>query len=164
MRKLIACVAGVVLLAACQNNSETENTAANETAKPVAAASQRNEAIAAIKEAEKQFALMAATKGVAKAFEFWADSNAVIKRENDTLIHSKQAIGAFYGKMPAENIIQVTWSPRFADASDDGTLGYTYGDYQWVFKNAAGKPVTSKGVFHTVWKKQPDGTWKFVWD
>ena len=25
-------------------------------------------------------------------------------------------------------------------------------------------PSSEEGVFHTVWKRQPDGSWKFVWD
>jgi ketosteroid isomerase-like protein len=28
----------------------------------------------------------------------------------------------------------------------------------------AGEVGEYQGVFHTVWKRQPDGTWKYVWD
>lgn len=164
MRKLFVPLACVVVLTACNNQSDRTLVPAHDQPPAATTVNHRDEAITAIKEAEKQFALMAATQGVAKAFAFYADSNAVIKRENDTLIKGKAAIGAFYGKIPAENIVQVTWSPRFTDASIDGTMGYTYGNYEWMTKNAAGKLITSTGVFHTVWKKQTDGSWKFVWD
>jgi len=43
-------------------------------------------------------------------------------------------------------------------------MGYTYGKYIWSSTDPAGKPITFNGIFHTVWKKQPDGSWKYVWD
>ena len=48
-----------------------------------------------IEKAERDFAQMAADKGIAEAFHFFADSNATIKRQNDTLIHGKEAIRSF---------------------------------------------------------------------
>ena len=106
---------------------------------------------------------MAADKGIAEAFYFFADSNATIKRQNDTLLHGKEAIKLFYST-PFYQKATVKWSPDFVDASIDGDIGYTYGKYVWSSTDPAGKPITFNGVFHTVWKKQPDGSWKYVWD
>jgi len=50
------------------------------------------------------------------------------------------------------------------DASETGDMGYTYGKYTWQSKDSSGKVDEAKGVFHTVWKKQKDGSWKYVWD
>jgi len=58
----------------------------------------------------------------------------------------------------------VNWTPDFIDVADDGTLGYTYGKFSWKIKNDQGAVTEYKGVFHTVWKKQKDNTWKYVWD
>ena len=116
-----------------------------------------------IEKAEKDFAQMAADKGIAEAFYFFADSNATIKRQNDTLIHGKEAIKIFYSA-PFYQKATVKWSPDFVGASIDGDIGYTYGKYVWSSTDPAGNPITFNGVFHTVWKKQPDGSWKYVWD
>ena len=116
-----------------------------------------------IEKAEKDFAQMAADKGIAEAFYFFADSNATIKRQNDTLIHGKEAIKNYYSTPFYQKAI-VKWSPDFTDASPGGDLGYTYGQYVWSAADSAGKPITFNGVFHTVWKRQPDGSWKYVWD
>jgi len=43
-------------------------------------------------------------------------------------------------------------------------LAYTYGKYTWQIKDTQGKITKYQGIFHTVWKKQSDGTWKYVWD
>ncbi|HYF31247.1 MAG TPA: DUF4440 domain-containing protein [Chitinophagaceae bacterium] len=139
-----------VLLAACSGNN-TNITDARKTA------------IEAIKKAESDFAKMAAEKGVAEAFYFYADSNAVIKRENDSLVHGRDGIRNYYSD-PHYASAKVSWSPDFTDASANGDFGYTYGRYSWVIQDSAGKSTEYKGVFHTVWKKQADGNWKYVWD
>ena len=116
-----------------------------------------------IEKSEKDFEQMAADKGIAEAFYFFADSNATIKRQNDTLIHGKEGIKNYYST-PFYQKAAVKWSPDFVEASPDGDMGYTYGKYVWSSTDSMGKPITFNGVFHTVWKKQPDGSWKYVWD
>ena len=116
-----------------------------------------------VAQAEKDFEKMVAEKGIADAFDFFADSNAVIRRSGDSVIQGKENIRKFYS---AEyfKAASVKWSPDFVDASEKGDLGYTYGKYIWQSKDSAGKVNESKGIFHTVWKKQKEGSWKYVWD
>lgn len=116
-----------------------------------------------IANAEKDFERMAAEKGIAEAFWFFADSNAVIKRGNDSLIMGREGIKNFYSR-PYFKTATVTWSPDFVSASGNADMGYTYGKYTWQAKDSAGTVTTSKGIFHTVWKKQTDGSWRYVWD
>jgi ketosteroid isomerase-like protein len=116
-----------------------------------------------IVKAEKDFETMAAEKGVAEAFAFFADSNAVIKRQNDSLIHGKEGIRNYYMNPFYKNAV-AKWSPDFVDVSTNGDLAYTYGKYTWEFKDSAMKSNFYSGVFHTVWKKQNDGSWRYVWD
>jgi ketosteroid isomerase-like protein len=112
---------------------------------------------------EKAFEKMSSEKGVAQAFYYFADENAVILRENNTLIRGKENIKIYYDKKNTENAI-VNWTPDYIDVSDCGTLGYTYGKFVWKIKNPNGEMVEYKGIFHTVWKKQKDNNWKYVWD
>lgn len=134
-------------IAACNRNSKKQLTSAQQE----------------ITKAEKDFEAMAAEKGIAEAFWFYADSNAVIKRGNDSLIKGKEGIRNYYAA-PYFNTASVKWSPDFVEASADGRMGYSYGNYIWQSKDSAGKITESKGIFHTVWKKQNDGSWKYVWD
>lgn len=112
---------------------------------------------------EKAFEKMAADSGIAKAFYFYATDDAVIKRENDTLISGKENIGKYYSKTDEKNT-KVNWTADFIDVSDSGDMAYTYGKYVWKLKDSIGKVTEYKGVFHTVWKKQKDNSWKYVWD
>ena len=116
-----------------------------------------------IRQVEKDFEKMASEKGIAEAFWFYADSNAVIKRQNDTLIHGKEAIKSYYSN-DYYKTASVKWWPDFIESSSDGSMAYTYGNYTWHFKDSSGKVNESNGVFHTVWKKQKDGSWKYDWD
>jgi ketosteroid isomerase-like protein len=43
-------------------------------------------------------------------------------------------------------------------------MAYTYGKYIWKIKETDSTFVEYKGVFHTVWKRQKDNSWKYVWD
>jgi ketosteroid isomerase-like protein len=123
----------------------------------------REKAKTDIAQAEKDFEKMAKEKGIADAFWYYADSNATIKRQNDTLIHGKNNIRNYYSG-DFYKTASVSWSPDFIDASSDGNMGYTYGKYSWRSGDSTGKVNEFKGVFHTVWKKQSDGSWKYTWD
>src|SRR5208337_2577381 len=109
-----------------------------------------NESRNEILSAEKAFEKMVSEKGLAQAFYYFADTNAVIKRENDTIITGKNNIKKYY---EGKNIqgITLNWTPDFIDVSDCGTLGYTYGRYTFKKKNIKGDTSEYKGVFHTVW-------------
>jgi ketosteroid isomerase-like protein len=144
-------LAGILLLSACNNTGKTDTTGIMEKA--------RTE----IAKAEKDFETMAAEKGIAEAFWFYADSNAVIKRQHDTLVHGRDNIRNYYSAETFRNA-SVKWSPDFIDVSGDGNMAYTYGRYLWQSKDSLGNTSELSGVFHTVWKKQQDGTWKYVWD
>lgn len=59
---------------------------------------------------------------------------------------------------------QLTWTPTDAMMSPDGDMGYTWGHFEGKSKDANGNPVLTSGRYITVWRKQPDGTWKVVLD
>jgi ketosteroid isomerase-like protein len=57
----------------------------------------------------------------------------------------------------------LSWQPIFAAISRGGDLGYTTGP--WEFKpDIKDARATAFGNFMTVWRKQPDGSWKFALD
>lgn len=112
---------------------------------------------------EKAFEAMAAEKGIAVAFSFFAAENGVIKRQNDTLITGKENIFRYYDTERMRKAT-VQWTPDAIEISDDGSMASTYGKYLWRIAGEKGDAAEFRGVFHTVWKKQPDGTWRYIWD
>jgi ketosteroid isomerase-like protein len=148
MKKFILMLFSYLLLSSCNSKTEIQSQDALK---------------AAIFKAENDFKNLSHTKGIAIAFYTFADDNAVIKRENDTIIRGKENIKKYYSNPKFEKAF-VTWKPDFVEVSKDGEMAYTYGKFLWTFKDSLGNKKDFKGLFHTVWKKQKDGTWKYVWD
>lgn len=115
-------------------------------------------------EAERAFSQMATDKGIAEAFLFFADEYAVLERD-DVLIKGRQSILDLFEKNSSSTMkVELSWEPDFVDVSTSGDLGYTYGKYQYASTDSLGNRHESEGIFHTVWKRQEDGSWKYVWD
>lgn len=117
---------------------------------------------AEILQVEKDFQKMATEKGIREAFLFYAAENVAMSRFN-LIYKGKKQVNLYFDYVKI-NDAQLTWTPDFVDVSSSGDLGYTYGKYTYTHKDSTGKVIESKGAFHTVWKKQADGNWKFVWD
>ena len=112
--------------------------------------------------AEKAFNDMAHERGLTEAFTYFAADSGVIRRSKK-IIKGKQDIQEWYANdvRPNETL---TWYPTFIDVSKSGDMAYTYGNFTFTYYDSLGTEKQNKGIFHTVWKRQPDNTWKYVWD
>lgn len=111
---------------------------------------------------EQAFNAMAQEKGILPAFEHFAAPDVAFIDTDPRKYRGLEAVRQRMGQTPAGT--RLTWSPMFTDVSDDGTLGYNYGRYEARGKNQEGTDVVRTGFFLTIWKRQADGTWKFVMD
>lgn len=59
---------------------------------------------------------------------------------------------------------QLIWTPTDAVMSPAGDMGYTWGHFEGHSKDANGNPITTSGRYMTIWRKEPDGSWKVVLD
>jgi ketosteroid isomerase-like protein len=69
-----------------------------------------------------------------------------------------------FGKMSSMPGFSLQFSPAKAEVSASGDIGYITGTYEMTVNDAAGNPMTEKGKYVEVWKKQADGQWKVVED
>jgi ketosteroid isomerase-like protein len=91
---------------------------------------------------------------------------ALLAFADDSLIKPEEGMLPIFGKKSLEDkwagepgTKGLTWEPRKAEASASGDLGYTFGDWKLV------RPDTVYfGNYITVWKKHPDGSWKWMLD
>jgi ketosteroid isomerase-like protein len=111
-------------------------------------------------EAERAFARTSVEKGVRQSFmEYFAD-DAIVFRPHP--VRYKEAMRDVpTPKNPLDATLN--WKPLYADISLAGDLGYTTGPYVWKDNTQAGRP-TRYGFYFSVWKVQPDGGWKVVFD
>jgi ketosteroid isomerase-like protein len=95
---------------------------------------------------------------------FLPDRLGLSRIEYETAVKAARAkAGASYKPGPNPDI-QLTWKPLKVEVSDDGTLGYTWGRYDFTSKGKDGKVDSSTGIYLTIWRRQPDGSWRFVYD
>lgn len=109
---------------------------------------------------EREFATKVKELGMDKAFLAYAADDAVLMRGNQ-LIQGKAAIQKY---MQDKTTKGLDWMPEFIEVAASGDLAYTYGHYKFIYQDSIGNTLENSGVFHTVWKRQQDGNWKYVWD
>ena len=114
-------------------------------------------ALAPVVEAEHAFAQRSIDEGMKPAFLSFAAPDGVIIRRVPV-----NAIETWAQRNPAPAGL-LTWWPVYADVSRAGDLGWTTGPFEFREKPTDEKP-TDTGHFFTVWRRQRDGSWKFVLD
>lgn len=112
-----------------------------------------------LRQTELAFSKMCVEKGMTVSFVFYADKDVVKLSDGNFPIVSKDSLIASFANKPTQTYT-LEWYPVKVEVSKSADLGYTYGN--WKFTNAKGEK--SYGNYLTVWKKQEDGTWKFVID
>ncbi len=111
---------------------------------------------------EDAFCAMAAEKGILAAFEHFAAPDVAFIDTDPRKFRGLEAVRERMGTdTPGAKL---TWSAFYTDVSDDGTLGYNYGRYESRRPGPDGKESVRTGWFLTIWKRQPDGTWRYVMD
>ncbi|HEX7313787.1 MAG TPA: nuclear transport factor 2 family protein [Pyrinomonadaceae bacterium] len=115
-------------------------------------------ALAPVVEAEHAFARRSIDEGMKPAFLSYAAPDGVIVNRSGPV----NAIETWSKRDPAPTGL-LTWWPTYADVSRAGDLGWTTGPYEFREKPTDEKAADT-GHFFTVWRKQPDGGWKWVLD
>jgi ketosteroid isomerase-like protein len=113
--------------------------------------------LAPVVEAEHAFAQYSIDHGMKDAFLNFAAPDGVIFRRGPV-----NAIEVWKSRSPAPTGL-LTWWPAYADVSSAGDMGWTTGPFEFREKPTDEKPAGT-GHFFTVWRRQIDGTWKFVLD
>lgn len=111
---------------------------------------------------ERAFAAATAEIGFRDGFlAFFADDSIKVQRQGGsvTLIPARaDLIAQPLPKLPIVN--QLIWEPFTGHISSDGTFGWLTGPF--VLMNQAQKTTVGQGAYFSVWKRQPDGTYR-VW-
>ena len=110
-------------------------------------------------DADRAFAKMSAEKGVRKAYIEYIDSNGVLLRPNQYPLVGAAAVD--FLSQVNDTTFTLQWEPKGGTIAKSGELGFTYGIYAL---KPAEKDTTIYGTYVNVWKKQANGSWKFILD
>lgn len=84
---------------------------------------------------------------------------------NMGILNGRPQILAALKPMVADPNFAMSFQSNRADVAKSGEIGYTQGTYTLTLTDpGTRKPVTDKGKYVTVYKKQADGNWKAVSD
>jgi uncharacterized protein (TIGR02246 family) len=124
----------------------------------------RDADIKAVKRVEAAWVEDIATKDVDKFASYYSD-DASLLLPNAPIINGRENIEAALKPMLADPNFALTFQSTRAEASKGGDFVYTIGAYSMTTSRPKDKtPVTDKGKYLTVFKKQADGSWKAVAD
>ena len=105
--------------------------------------------------ADSLFAAMSVSQGVKPAFLAFAAEDGVLLGGGSQLQEGREAIGAAFDGFPSGAVL--AWWPVAAAIAESGDLGCTVGEATIASLNHYSK-------YLTIWRRQRDGSWKFVAD
>lgn len=104
-------------------------------------------------------------KGDADALASMYADDAALANPGENLVRGKDAIRKATADFAADPNLSVAFSANRVEVAQSGDLAYSRGQYTLTMTNPATKqPEMSTGHYLTVWKKQPDGSWKALED
>lgn len=119
-------------------------------------AQQRSGEIEKLIENERNFARRAAETSTKRAFlDYLADDGLMF-------VPAKVNGKNYWNALP-ESKSTLAWYPVFADVSSNGAMGYTTGRGEFRPEGKSGEKAFYSD-FATVWRRQPDGSWKAALD
>ncbi len=145
---LVLSVAVIGFALACRQQAPLDTRAADERA---------------VREVDSATLKASQAKDLERNLSFYTDDASVFP-PNAPIATGKEAIRAFLSQGFANPGFAIDWQPTKVEVSRGGDLAYTQGTYEFTMNDPKGKPITERGKYVNVWRKQPDGNWKMVAD
>jgi uncharacterized protein (TIGR02246 family) len=119
---------------------------------------------AKLHEVESAWVKEAAAKDVDKVMSHYTD-DATLVVSGMPAMKGKDAVRGMWQAMIGDPNFKLDFSSQKVEVSKDGESAYTQGSYQLTVSNPkTKKPITDKGNFLTLYRKQSDGSWKATED
>lgn len=138
----------LLLSTACQTQATSDTRAADETA---------------LKKLDDEWSKAAGSRDVEKTISYYSD-DAVLMPPNIPTLTGKEPIRTLWKSMLESPAFSGGWKATKVEVARSGDLAYVSGNYEFNEKDESGKPITDKGKYLEVWRKQADGSWKCVAD
>ncbi len=117
---------------------------------------------AAIRQADEAWSKAAEAKqldGPTGYFSFFLE-DAIMLPPNEPMLNGKAAIHKAMSAFFAMPGFTVKWQPTKVEAARSGDFGFSVGTFELSVNGPTGAPMTDRGKYLVIWKKQADGSWK----
>jgi ketosteroid isomerase-like protein len=115
-----------------------------------------------IRSADEAFSNDASKMGTGEAFGRYAASDAQIFSAPGEFISGPGAISQSFGSPTGKSAL--VWHPVHGEMSEAGDLGFTVGNAVFTGEREDGARLVGYSKYLTVWKRQRDGSWRYVVD
>lgn len=116
---------------------------------------------AALRKLDDEWSKAIGSRDVEKTISYYTD-DAVLMPPNIPTLTGKEPIRALWKSMLDSPSFVGGWKATKVEVARSGDLAYVSGNYEFTEKDDSGKPITDKGKYLEVWRKQFDGSWKCV--
>lgn len=113
-------------------------------------------------EADRAFAA-AVAEGGSEAWASWFAGDGAMIQPGVGEIRGREEILSMMASLD-EPGVSLRWEPLRADIAASGDLGWTTGTYVSESPGPDGEVRTGQGRYVSIWRRQPDGSWKVVMD
>lgn len=134
-------------LAACQSEPASGTSASDE---------------ATLRKLDDEWSKAAGAKDVDKTVSYYTD-DAVVMPPNIPTLTDKAGIRNLWQSLLGGSF-SGGWKATKVEVARSGDLAYISGNYEFKEQDDSGRPLTDKGKYLEIWKKQSDGNWKCVAD
>jgi ketosteroid isomerase-like protein len=119
-------------------------------------------ALDGVRAADESFSRDAQKFGAGEAFGRYAAADAQMFSAPGEFISGPQAITESFGTSTQKS--SLVWHPVHGEVAASGDLGFTVGNAVFTGEREDGVAVVRYSKYLTVWKRQRDGSWRFVVD
>jgi ketosteroid isomerase-like protein len=145
---LLVLLLTIALATACQTQTAADTRSADE---------------ATLRNLDSEWSKAAGARDVDKTVSYYT-AEAVVLPPNIPALTTKEAIRGLWQSMLGSSGFSGGWKATRVEVARSSDLAYVTGTYEFTERDAGGGPMTDKGKFLEVWKKQTDGSWKCVVD
>jgi ketosteroid isomerase-like protein len=111
----------------------------------------------------RQWSTVAGSGDLEATLAYWAD-DAVMMAPGQAPLRGKDAIRKFVESSSAIPGFSIKWEPLEAHVSPSGEMAYLIERNLVSYQDSTGATLSESNKVVTVWRKQPDGSWKNVID
>ena len=117
----------------------------------------------AIRETDMAWSKAGESKDLERLLGFFAEGASELA-PNVPMATGREALRKVWSEYFAAPGFSISWQPTKVEVSRGGDLGYSLGSYVLTTHDPAGKPVTDRGKYVTIWRKQANGSWRVIAD
>lgn len=114
--------------------------------------------------ADRAFCQRSLATGMKVAFVEYADSAVIKMDEGQLAVRGLDSLKTRWAAPRPDGPSPLVWEPQHAEVSASGDMGYTFGYWRFPATTTTGADTLYYGNYVSIWKRQSDGSWKYVLD